>query len=509
VKTLPRTFGIACFFIGIYLSVATPSRGESIRERLNRHMASMPSDSATRRRAFTRADTLTREYIVSQFAACGLKPISDRGDYLQRFSILRRIMLVPTSSVVVSSNDSSWVLKRKDEYVVHEESGDGVFSGGVAFIGYGIRAPQNGYDDFSKVDLRGKTVICYSSPPTHIDMKLRMMSWQLPYKAKIALIDSLGGRAAVFVDPASYRRTCNTLHDIDESSKGPDISLWKQATIPVLRITHDALTRLMDRAGIDIASVERDLETASSSRAFVVPAVEVSMNVELERSYGEASNILGLLEGRDTTRTIVIGAHYDGPGYNDNASGVSEMLEIARLCSERSALDCNLLFAAFGLEERGLVGSKYFINNIPARVGALKAMVNFDVIGRIDGDTLIVGNVQPEGEWERIASTLDNRGLVVESKPWVGGTDSQLFTRGNVPVFWFFEGFHGNPHLRDSLSSMNLDGMERALHYAFNMICRISDDNVKLGSPVHEKPINSMRRAGIPDLPARPDSLRR
>ena len=502
-KIPQRTIDLVCLIAGACLFVAVQSRGESIRERLHRHMASMPSDYATGRRAFTRADTLTREYIVGQFAACGLKPVSDDGDYLQRFSIIRRIRLVPASSVVVSSNDSSWVLNRKDEYVAHDESGDGVFSGGVAFIGYGIRAPQNGYDDFSTVDLRGKTVICYSSPPTHIDMRLRKMSWQLPYKKKVALIDSLGGRAVVFVMPASYGKNCNTLRDIDESIHGPDISLWKQAGIPVLRITHDALARLMDCAGIDIASVERDLETASSSRAFVVPAVEVSMNIDLERSYAEASNILGLLEGRDTTRAIVIGAHYDGPHYNDNASGVSEMLELARLCSERSTLDCNLLFAAFGLEERGLVGSKHFMNNIPARIGAIKAMVNFDVIGRIDGDTLIVGNLQPEGEWEGIASTLDNRGLVVESKPWVGGSDSQIFIKRDIPVFWFLEGFHGDPHLRDSLSSMNLDGMERTLYYAFDLICRISDDEVKLGDPVHEKPRDPSHGSALPDPPVR------
>ncbi len=506
-KIFPRTLGIICLSIGIFLSVAAPSRGESVRERFRRHMTSMPSDSTTRRQAFTRADTLTREYIVCQFALCGLKPVSDAGDYLQRFSIIRRIKLVPESSVVVSSNGSSWTLKRKDDYVAHNESGDGVFSGGVAFIGYGIRSPQSGYDDFSKVDLRGKTVICYSSPPTHIDKRLRRMAMQLRFRNKIALADSLGARAMVFVWPASYRRNCNTLRDIDESNMGTRISRWKPAGIPVLQITHDALTRIMDRAGIDVESVERDLETASSSRAFAVPAVEISLNIELDRTFADASNILGLLEGRDTTRTIVIGAHYDGPCHNDNASGVSEMLELARLCGERGAFDCNLLFAAFGLEEMGLVGSKRFLDDIPPRVGAIKAMVNFDVIGRIRGDTLIVGNVQPESEWEGIASTLDNRGLVVESKQRMGSSDSGSFLMAGIPIFWLFEGFYGNVHARDSLSSINWDGMERALYYAFDLIRRISDDEVKLGIPARKWPTDPIRGAGIPNLPARVDSL--
>jgi hypothetical protein len=83
------------------------------------------------------------------------------------------------------------------------------------------------------------------------------------------------------------------------------------------------------------------------------------------------------------------------------------MLELARLCSERSSLDCNLLFAAFGLGERGLVGIKHFMN-----------------------DALVVSHVQPEGEWEEIVSTLDNRGLVVESQRSGGPCDSQRFTKG-------------------------------------------------------------------------------
>jgi len=198
----------------------------------------------------------------------------------------------------------------------------------------------------------------------------------------------------------------------------------------------------------------------------------------------------------------VIGAHYDGPNFNDNASGVAEMLELARLCSERGALDCNLLFAAFSLEERGLVGSKHFMNAIPDRIGTLKAMLNFDVIGRIRGDTLVVNHLQPESEWKGIASTLDKRGLVIESQRSNGPSDSQSFIRRHIPAFWLHEGYHGNPHKRDSLSSMNLDGMERALHFAFDLICRISGDGVKLGSPVPEEPREHPRPSIFIDSPA-------
>jgi len=449
-------------------------------------MASMPTDSVTGRREFTSADTLTRRYIVSQFAALGLKPVSANGGYVQRFPVIRGISLAPSSKVVVTSKGTPWVLRRKDDFVPREVSGNGAFSGGVAFIGYGINAPESGYDDFSKVDLKGKTVICLISPPRHVDMKLKKMAWKRPWMDKVALIDSLGGRAVIFVNAASHKN-CNVLRDIDESKRIRGRTL-KLLALPTANITHDALASITGAAGVDIATVERELETATSSKAFVLAGVEISMDIELTLDWADASNVVGMLPGRETARTIVIGAHYDGPSYDDNASGVSEVLELARLCSERGPFDCNLLFAAFGSEEPGLLGSEYFAEHIPPQAGAIKAMVNFDVIGRIRGDTLVVGNAQPLGEWDEIAMNLDRRGLVVESKPWMGGSDSAIFVNAGIPTFWFFEGFHGPSHVRDSLACMNWDGMERALRYSFDFVRGISSDEAKLGKPVPEKP---------------------
>lgn len=476
--------------IAALLMGASPvARGEepTIQERLYRHMSSMPADSVTRRHAFTRADSITREYIVKQFAACGLEPLSREKGYLQPFPVIRRTRVLPESRVVISAKGHSRSMKTPDDFVVRDRSGNGAVSGGVAFIGYGIQAPESGYDDFSKVDFTGKTVICYSSPPTHIDMSLRKMSWRLSYMKQVALIDSLGGSAVVFVSPASYAKTCNVLHAFDESRVRFMDRHGKPAGIPVLNMTNEVLARMMHEAGIDLASVDRELETASASRAFVIPGAEISMDVAIERISADAFNILGLLQGRDTTRTIVVGAHYDGPTFVDNASGVAEVLELARLCAERGPFDCNILFAAFGLEEMMCVGSKHFTANIPPRIGAIKAMLNFDVIGRIRGDTLCVGHVQTAGEWEKFVSRLDSRGLEIVSEPRIGGSDSGPFSDAGIPTFWFLEVALDDVHIRDSLDAMNLDGMERALRYAFDFLTVVTGDGTTLGTPVRER----------------------
>lgn len=479
--------GVTAVSAALALSPAPEkARGESMSANLRRHLLAMPYDSATGRRPFTKADTLARDYVSGRFAAWGLEPALDDGARLQGFPVMRGARLGPESGVVVSAGDSSWALERGKDFVPIESSGDGDFSGGVAFIGYGIRDPLSGYDDYSKVDLAGKTVVCFVVPPRHVDAAIRKKAFALPYMRKAAILDSLGARAVLYAMPASFP-SCNTLSEPSFKDAARFRELRDPAAIPVLRMTHDALGRMMRSAGIDLEALERTLETTTTSNALVLPGVELSMKIALERETADVFNVLGLLPGRDTARTIVIGAHYDGPAYDDNASGVAVMLELARLCAERGPFDCNLLFAAFGFEEGGLVGSRYLVDHLPRRAGAIKAMLNFDVIGRIKADTLVAGNVQPDGEWERLSAGIDTRGLVVVPAPWTGGSDSFSFIRAGVPAFWFFEGAKENVHRPDALASINLDGMERALLFAYDFLRRIDDPSIELRPPDKSK----------------------
>ena len=460
----------------------------------------MPYDSATGRRPFTEADTLAREYVASRFAALGLKPAFDGRSCLQPFPVMRAARLGPGSRIAVSAGGASWTLERVADFVPIESSGDGDFSGGVAFIGYGIRDPDAGYDDFSKVDLAGKTAVCFVVPPRHIDAALRKKAFALSYMRRAAILDSLGARAVLYVMPASFP-TCNTLRALDEKDAARFRELRAPAGIPILRMTHDGLARMMTAAGIDLESIERRLETADASNALTLPGVELSMKIALERETCDAFNVLGLLAGRDTARTIVVGAHYDGPSYDDNASGVAVILELARLCAERGGFRCNLLFAAFGFEEGGLVGSRHFVRNMPPGVGEIEAMVNFDVIGRISGDTLIAGNAQPETEWRALSAGLDTRGLVVVPDGQIGGSDSYSFYRAGVPPFWFFEGVKRNIHSPDAIDSIDFGAMERAALFAFDFLVRIDREALSLGELLPPEKL----RTSWPDRS--PDSL--
>ena len=456
--------------------------GETIQTRLRRHVISMPADSVTGRQAFTEADSLAREYIRDRFAECGLKAALPGGDFLQAVPRLWKFLTAPSNTIVVKGGEAPWSLRCPDDYVVHPSCGSGAVAGKVAFIGYGIRSPGNGYDDFARIDLADKVVICYHVSPTHIDKNIRKMGWRLRYLEKVALIDSLGGRAVVFVRPASYTKTCNKLTDYAGSTQAPEV---KQQAIPVISITHDALGRMMTGAGVDISSIEKELESATTSRAFVVPGIEVSLDIKIERVYRDAYNVLGLLEGKDTTQTIVVGAHYDGPNAEDNASGVADVLELARLCVEKGNYDCNLLFAAFGLEESGMVGSSFLVRNMPARVGAVKAMVNFDMVGNFRSDTIGVGRTVPVTEWRTIEAKTASAGVIVRAEQFAIMTDTHGFFRAGIPTFNFYDGraddFRHRPDA-DSINRIDWKGMELALRYGFALVNAISSREIVLTS---------------------------
>jgi hypothetical protein len=453
---------------------------DTIQTRLRRHVVSMPADSVTGRRAFTEADSLTRQYIRERFIECGLKPVLPGGGLLQAVPRLLKFLTAPSNAIMVQGERASWSLRCPDDYVVHPSCGSGAFAGKVAFIGYGIRSPANGYDDFARIDLTDKVVICYLVTPTHIDKNIRNMGWRLRYLQKVALIDSLGGRAVIFVHPASYTKTCNKLIDYAGSTQVPDV---RQQAIPVISITNDALGRMLNAAGVDVSSIEKELESATASRAFVVPGIEVSMDIRVERVYRDAYNVLGLLEGKDTTRSIVIGAHYDGPNAEDNASGVAEVLELARLCAEKRDYDCNLLFAAFGLEEAGVLGSSYFVKNLPARAGAVKAMVNFDMVGNFRSDTIEVGETVPVNEWRTIEAKT--AGVIVRAEHFVGPSDSYSFFKAGIPIFIFYDGraddFRHKPD-PDSINRFDWKGMESTLRYGFALVNAISSSEIVLTS---------------------------
>lgn len=193
------------------------------------------------------------------------------------------------------------------------------------------------------------------------------------------------------------------------------------------------------------------------------------------------NNILGKIEGKNPNEYVIIGAHYDHLGidpmlhgdqiYNgadDNASGVSAVLQIAKAFVESGIQpERTVIFAFWDGEEKGLLGSKYFVQSF-SEINQVKAYLNFDMIGRNkdDANPMHVVYFYTEanpvfGQWLKEDIQTYNLNLKPDYRPWdkpVGGSDNASFALKNIPIIWYHTDGHPDYHMPgDHADKINWD----------------------------------------------------
>jgi hypothetical protein len=226
------------------------------------------------------------------------------------------------------------------------------------------------------------------------------------------------------------------------------------------------------------------------------PHQEVSYTNTNEDGTITGRNVVGYIDNQ-VTNTIVIGAHYDHLGFgsegslhrgdkaihngaDDNASGVSVMLDLAAKLLKTNTQN-NYLFIAFSGEEMGLLGSNYFVKNATIPVENINYMINMDMVGRLKEDkALAVHGVGTSPLWSQTISAHNNGFNLIEHESGVGPSDHTSFYLNNVPVLHFFTGQHTDYHKPgDDSEKLNYEGMDAISTYIYNIISDL-DDNKKL-----------------------------
>ena len=210
-------------------------------------------------------------------------------------------------------------------------------------------------------------------------------------------------------------------------------------------------------------------------------------------------NVIGFIEGNDPilkNEFVVLGAHYDhlgmggGPssksdkidihhGADDNASGTSALLEIGeKLVAHRSELKRSLLLVAFGAEEQGLLGSKYFADNPFVPLSQIKLMINMDMVGRLnDAKQVYMGGA---GTFPGGVELMKELGPPLGLSPVVhagsvGGSDHVSFYKKNISVLGIHTGGHPQYHTpEDKLELINFEGQKQVCQYIFNVIVKVA-----------------------------------
>ncbi|MDF7819802.1 M20/M25/M40 family metallo-hydrolase [Runella sp. MFBS21] len=203
------------------------------------------------------------------------------------------------------------------------------------------------------------------------------------------------------------------------------------------------------------------------TNGFLQPFTAKVRRVVVPDSIRQANNVLGFLDN-GAPYTIVIGAHYDHlgegkqgslrdpkavgqihNGADDNASGVAGLLELARYFSKNEIKEpYNYLFIAFGAEELGLVGSRYFVNNPTLPLDKINFMVNMDMIGRYNADRGVgIGGYGTSDAWPEVFKGVTGSVKFFTDRSGSGGADHASFYAKKLPVLFFHTGGHDDYHM--------------------------------------------------------------
>jgi Zn-dependent M28 family amino/carboxypeptidase len=374
---------------------------------LLKHIKILASDEFEGRAPGSKGEELSVKYISEQFKALGLKPGNPNGTYTQEVP-LAGITTTPTASFTVG--DKTTTLTFPDDYVASSarlQPEVKAKNTEIVFVGYGVVAPEYGWDDYKDVDVRGKTILMLINDPpipdpadaTKLDPKMfkgRAMTYYGRWTYKYEIAAQKGAAAAVIIhetEPAAYPYSvvktswAKENFEIDAPNKNMD-------AVPVRSwITLDVAKKLLADSGQDFDALKK----AAVTKEFRPVAIGAKANFDLKqtvRSF-KSRNVVGKIGGSDAKlkdEWTVYTAHWDHLGRHtelkgdqifngalDNASGVATILEIAKAYVKLPApTKRSVLFMATTAEEAGLLGAKYYASNPLYPLEKTLADINID-----------------------------------------------------------------------------------------------------------------------------------
>lgn len=363
---------------------------------LRSQIARLSSDDFAGRGPATDGDRAARAYLVEQLKGLGLSPGTSQG-WEQPFEIIGMEAKLPESWQFARAGQSlslawgSQYIAASGTQAPHAEIHDAE----LVFVGYGIQAPEFGWDDFKGKDLKGKILVMLNNDPDW-DPALfagttRLYYGRWTYKYESAARQGAAGAIIIHTTPSagypfSVVQSSWSGEQFDLPSSGPEpvsLQAW---------VTEDAARALVQLAGRELDQ----LVTAAKSRDFqpVPLGVTTSLAFDTKIERAQTANVMGVLPG--TTRGdeyVIYTAHHDHLGvgkpdakgdkiYNgalDNASGAAQLLAIARAFkSLPKPPERSIMFLFVGGEEQGLLGSRYFAEHPSMPAGKIAANINYD-----------------------------------------------------------------------------------------------------------------------------------
>ncbi|MGA2398968.1 MAG: M28 family metallopeptidase [Steroidobacteraceae bacterium] len=370
-------------------------------ERIRAHVKFLADDLLEGRGTGTRGGDIAAHYIASQFELYGLKPAGDDGGYLQRVDFEGEQTLPETSASLLPAKGAPIGLNLGEDYVVGNQTRAGRVDvdAPLVFVGYGIEAPEYGWNDFKGIDVRGKVVLVIVNEPPSSDPKFFAGNAMTYY-----------GRWTYKFEEAARKGAIGALiiHRTDLASYGWNVvkSSWSNEQVyltndhdPKLEaaawIQLDVARRLFASSGLDLDQ----MIAAAGTRKFKARELPVRFKAHIESRVRQfvSYNVLGMLPGTDSgpaAQAVMYTAHYDHLGINpaltgdkiyngavDNGTGCGMLIELAHAYATSAARPPHpVLFVSVTAEEKGLLGSNYLGKHLPIPASQIALDLNFDAV---------------------------------------------------------------------------------------------------------------------------------
>jgi hypothetical protein len=481
----------------------------------------LASDWLEGRETGTKGNAMASDYIASMMQLYDLKPLSGNIGYFQDFEVIRYEnelsgldIRLPQVKVGMSEFGAAiYMFKSLNSSYTYN------FEAPVVFAGYGVSSLASGYDDYKDLDVNGKIVLVLKGLPgeedstsrawVKIGKQLQENDFGLAGKRKIAR--EHGAAAIIEMDDTRECFKKTGIPSIDTLCFGikpsnndePDYSDGdyrlpdeERESLPCFIINMNLSHHLLNNTGIDLSEFRKKAASMKASFRGEIKDKVVRLWANVRKDTISVRNVMGMIPGRDSTNSVIVGAHYDHLGmregfiYNgadDNASGVAGLLSLAGRWSQSGIIpEYNLIFASWTGEEKGLLGSSYFTNTMTLYPNDILLYINMDMISRSAPEDsakniISVGTLAADENSEktiRSANSILSQPMILDIWDATGhtGSDYGPFAKKNIPVMTFFSGFHDDYHsprdVYDNVDSAKMSNVLELVNGCLNSIMK-------------------------------------
>ena len=399
--------GFCTLLLSNTVAGAVDESDQQLQDRLRAHIEFLADDLMLGRQPGSDGYNIAANYVASQFRQTGLLPAGNRSSFFQQVP-LRQAFLEPGSAEMVFSRGEEIIpLVFVEQFYMGPSLGhtSSDLEAGLVFVGYGIDAPELDHRDYADVDVKGKVVVSLAGQPYDFPSEEGAHFASGKEKTKAAVRNGAVGMLMIYTPRASQRYQWDRVKSRVGmpsmgwiNDKGETHGIFKQIQAGGM-IRHAAAGFLFENAPLDLVTLlERD-ENGEALTTFELDG-KIRMRQRSTHETIYSPNVVAVLPGSDpllANEYVLYTAHLDhlgklhfdssdegqddliNNGALDNASGISVMLETARLLTQGELPRRSILFVAVTAEEKGLVGSEYFAMNPTVPIDSIVSELNLDM----------------------------------------------------------------------------------------------------------------------------------